>query len=114
MSEEWSAKSPLVRRTYSTPVGSVWTEERREPGVGQWHAQRSWRDVSPWQTARMIKGPDDYAVVKYMVENYNVKLDRIYLVGYSMGVQIVAVTAAKFPHVFAAVLDNKGPTDHDL
>jgi dienelactone hydrolase len=52
--------------------------------------------------------------VKYMVENYNVKLDRIYLVGYSMGGQGTVVTAAKFPHVFAAVLDNKGPTDMDL
>ena len=64
-----SSGSPVVRRTYSTPVGSVWMEERREPGVGQWHAQRSWRDVSPWQTARLIKGPEDYAVVQYIVEN---------------------------------------------
>ena len=59
----------LARRTYSTPVGTVWLEERSEPGVGQWHARRSWRDVSPWQTSRLIKGPDDYKVVKYMVEN---------------------------------------------
>ena len=63
------AGQTLIRRTYSTPVGTVWTEEKREPGVGQWHAQRSWRDVSPWQTARLIKGPEDYAVAKYMVEN---------------------------------------------
>ena len=64
-----SSGASVVRRTYATPAGSVWTEERREPGVGQWHAQRSWRDVSPWQTARLIKGPEDYAVVQYMVEN---------------------------------------------
>ena len=64
-----SAGPGLVRRTYSTPVGTVWLEERREPGVGQWHGQRSWRDVSPWQTARLIKGPEDYAVVKYIVEH---------------------------------------------
>jgi hypothetical protein len=64
-----SPGSSVVRRTYTTPVGSVWIEEQREPGVGQWHAQRSWRDVSPWQTARLIKGPEDYAAVKYMVEN---------------------------------------------
>jgi dienelactone hydrolase len=49
--------------------------------------------------------------VKYMVENYNVKLDQIYLVGYSMGGQLGAVAAAKFPHLFAATLDNKSPTD---
>ena len=59
----------MVRRTYSTPVGTVWTEEKREPGVGQWHGQRSWRDVSPWTTSRLIKDPEDYAVVQYMVEH---------------------------------------------
>ena len=59
----------VVRRTYSTPVGSVYLDERREPGVGQWHASRSWRDVNPWQTSRLIKGPEDYEVVKYMVEH---------------------------------------------
>ena len=59
----------IARRTYSTPLGSVYQDERREPGVGQWHAQRSWRDVSPWQTSRLIKGPKDYAVVKFMVEH---------------------------------------------
>jgi hypothetical protein len=64
-----SSGQTVVRRTYKTPVGTVWTEEKRQPGVGQWHAQRSWRDVSPWQTARLIKGPEDYPVVKYMVEH---------------------------------------------
>jgi len=71
ITERQSASSGLsvVRRTYSTPVGTAWIEERREPGVGQWHGRRSWRDVSPWQTERLIKGPEDYPVVKYMVEN---------------------------------------------
>ena len=64
-----SSSQTVVRRTYSTPVGSVWLEERLEPGTGQWHGRRSWRDVSPWQTARLIKEPEDYAIVKYMVEN---------------------------------------------
>jgi len=64
-----SSGRTLVRRTYSTPVGTVWLEERREPGVGQWHAQRSWKNVVPWQTERLIKQPEDYEVVKYMVEN---------------------------------------------
>ena len=68
-SQSTGAGPSLIRRTYSTPIGSVWTEEKREPGVGQWHGQRSWRDVSPWQTARLIKGPEDYPVVKYMVES---------------------------------------------
>lgn len=58
-----------VRRSYSTPVGSVYLDEKREPGVGQWHAQRSWKDVQPWAKSRLIKQPEDYEVVKYMVEN---------------------------------------------
>jgi hypothetical protein len=58
-----------VRRTYTTPVGSVWVEELSEPGVGRWHPGRSWRDVSPWQTRRLIQGPEDYPVVQYMVEH---------------------------------------------
>jgi hypothetical protein len=64
-----SAGQSMVRRTYTTPVGTVWTEEKRESGVGQWHGQRSWRDISPWMTSRLIKGPEDYAVVQYMVEH---------------------------------------------
>lgn len=58
-----------VRITYSTPVGSVYMDERRDPGVGQWHAMRSWKDVAPWQTSRLLKEPEDYEVVKYLVEN---------------------------------------------
>ncbi len=64
-----SSGQTLVQRTFSTPVGTVSLVEKREPGVGQWHAQRSLRDVSPWQTERLIKEPEDYRVVKYMVEN---------------------------------------------
>ena len=64
-----SGAKPVRRRTYKTPVGSVYTEDIREPGVGQWHGQRSWRDISPWTTSRMIKGPKDYRVVKWMVEH---------------------------------------------
>jgi hypothetical protein len=59
----------ILRRTYSTPVGSIYLDEKRDPGVEQWHALRSWRDVSPWQTERLIKGPEDYKVLKYIVEN---------------------------------------------
>jgi hypothetical protein len=60
---------------YSTPLGSVYQEEKREPGVGQWHGRRSWRDVTPWQTSRLIKGVDDYEVVQYMVEHTEYRPD---------------------------------------
>ena len=58
-----------LRRTYFTPVGSVDLDEKREPGVEQWHALRSWRDVEPWQKSHLIKKPEDYEIVKYMVEH---------------------------------------------
>jgi hypothetical protein len=60
---------PLFRRTYTTPIGSVYEEERREPGVGLWHGSRSWKSILPWVTSRLIKRPEDYSVVKYIVEH---------------------------------------------
>ncbi len=59
----------VYRRTYSTPVGTVYLDERRDPGSGEWHGMRSWKDVQPWQTQRLIKKPEDYEVIKYIVEN---------------------------------------------
>ncbi len=64
-----SSGEVVLRRTFSTPVGSVYLDEKRGIGAGQWHQLQSWRDVSPWQLERLIKGPEDYKVVKYMVEN---------------------------------------------
>ncbi len=65
----------VIRRTYTTPLGSVYEDEWREPGVGQWHADRSWRDVTPWLASHLIKRPEDYAVVKYIVENTEYEAD---------------------------------------
>ena len=65
----------VIRRTYSTPVGSVFEDEWRDAGVGQWHANRSWRDVTPWLKSRMLKGPDDYKVVKFIVEHTEYEAD---------------------------------------
>jgi hypothetical protein len=59
----------IFRITYTTPLGSVYIDEKRDPGVGQWHAMRSWKDVSPWQLSRLIKVPEDYEIVKYVVDN---------------------------------------------
>ena len=54
----------VVRRTYTTPVGSVYLDEKREAGSGSWHADLGWTGMSPWLTARLIKEPEDYEVVK--------------------------------------------------
>jgi len=64
-----SADGTRTRTTWKTPVGSVYFEEVADPGVGQWHARRSWNDVSPRQTVHPIKEPADYEVVKYIFEN---------------------------------------------
>jgi hypothetical protein len=60
---------PVIRRTFSTPLGSVYEDEFREPGTGQWKLMRSWRGQQAWITQRLIKGPEDYRVVKYIVEH---------------------------------------------
>ena len=65
----------LFRRTYKTPVGAVSEVEKRYPGTGLWHGQRSWKDITPWKTEHLIKGPEDYAVVKYIVQNTEYEAD---------------------------------------
>ena len=65
----------LWETTYSTPVGEASVVELREPGVGQWHGNRSWRDVTPWHVERLIKEPEDYAVVQWMVEHSSYAAD---------------------------------------
>lgn len=59
----------VLRRTFKTPVGTVYLDEKREPGTGQWHGDRSWKDKSPCCTDPPIKGPEDYQVLKYIVEH---------------------------------------------
>lgn len=49
--------------------------------------------------------------IQYVRSRYNVDANRIYLSGLSMGGQIALVTAAKNPGLFAAVVDDRGPTD---
>ena len=63
----------VYRRTYSTPVGSIYLDEMRDLGTGEWHGMRSWKDVTPWQTQRLIKQPEDYQVLKYIVEHTEYK-----------------------------------------
>jgi hypothetical protein len=67
--QEVTSGEQFIHRTYSTPVGEIFVEEKRNTGVEQWHALRSWADVQPWQVSRAIKGPEDYKVLKYMIEN---------------------------------------------
>ncbi len=71
ITEQWLKKDgqTVYHRVFSTPVGTVYQDEMRAPGTGQWHGMRGWNDITPWQTERLIKGPEDYPVVKYIVEH---------------------------------------------
>ncbi len=57
-----SSGGVVIRRTYSTPVGSVYLDEKRV-------LLQSWQGIAPWPIERLIKGPEDYKVLRYMVEN---------------------------------------------
>lgn len=80
---------------------------------GSWPATASPQPSPPGAYAyASLEGQYDIVgAVKYMIDHYNVDSQRIYLAGYSMGAQTATVTAAKNPHIFAAVFDNKGPSD---
>jgi hypothetical protein len=71
ITEQWLKKDgqTVYHRVFSTPVGTVYQDEMRAPGTGQWHGMRGWDDITPWCTARLIKEPEDYKVVKYIVEH---------------------------------------------
>lgn len=50
-------------------------------------------------------------IVNYMQANYSVDPARIYLIGYSMGGLTAMTTAAKWPHLFAAVVADSSPSN---
>jgi hypothetical protein len=64
-----SIESSSIKIEYNTKVGSVNELCKKEPGVGEWKGNRSWRDVTPWIVKRRITSPEEYDVVKFMVED---------------------------------------------
>jgi len=63
------------------------------------------------RTASLATQHDIVDAVKLMVERFEVDTGRIYLSGFSAGGGVAATVAAKYPHLFAAVVDWIGPTD---
>jgi pimeloyl-ACP methyl ester carboxylesterase len=55
---------------------------------------------------------DVMSLVSYMRAHYNVDPSRIYIAGFSTGAGTAATIAAKYPDVFAGVVDYAGPTDY--
>jgi len=50
-------------------------------------------------------------ITNHVTTTYSVDTSRIYLVGHSMGGLTALLTAARWPHVFAGVVSDSGPTD---
>ncbi len=55
---------------------------------------------------------DVMSLLGYMQDHYNVDSSRIYIAGFSVGGGIAATVAAKYPDVFAGVVDYAGPTNY--
>ena len=62
----------IVRR-YDTPVGSVFERLRVGVGYGQACFGRDWKGMQPIRTSFMVKGLEDYRVLKFIAENLHFK-----------------------------------------
>jgi poly(3-hydroxybutyrate) depolymerase len=63
------------------------------------------------RTASLATQHDVIDAIEHMVKRFAVDVERIYMSGFSAGGGVAATVAAKYPHVFAAVVDWIGPTD---
>ena len=60
----------IVRRTDTTPVGTVSEDEFREPGTGQWKTNWNWPSATPWLTAHPDhRSPRNTRLAKYIEEH---------------------------------------------
>ncbi len=66
---------PTIRRTFTTPIGSIYEDERREAGTYQWKLDRSYLDQTPWLSSRRVKEPEDYKVLQFIAEHTEYKAD---------------------------------------
>lgn len=71
VTERWSPstgeQNTIVE--YRTALGTLTERVRKEPGVGKWKEQGSWKDVSPWTVERRIRKLEDYDVAKFLAED---------------------------------------------
>jgi poly(3-hydroxybutyrate) depolymerase len=83
--------------------------------------ERGWLLLSPnlrnlfgevrGRTASLENQHDIIDAIQYMKAHFAVDTNRIYISGFSTGGGVAATVAAKYPHLFAAVVDWAGPTD---
>ena len=69
------------------------------------------RPPSEHPLASRASQQDVLDTIHWVQQRYNVDPSRIYLTGQSLGGQIAVVTAAKNQGLFAAVVDDRGPTE---
>ena len=130
-----SVPTPLViALPNSTPSTGVWTcydFEAKEDGLKRYTIRANeigWLlaslDLPSWYcseaTPFAAKSPslavqhDVINLVIYVASHYNVDRTRIYIAGFSAGGGMAATIAAKYPDVFAGVVDYAGPTDYGV
>jgi len=63
----------LMIRTYKTPIGSVTEALRVGIGYGQAVLGRDWQGVIPRRKQFLVRKPEDYKVLKFIVENLHYK-----------------------------------------
>ena len=62
-----------VITTYDTPIGSLTEVMRVGVGYGQALFGRDWRGIQPLRTQYLVKKPEDYRVLKFVIENTHYK-----------------------------------------
>jgi hypothetical protein len=119
----------LPNSTPSTPVWTCFDYETKEDGLKRYAIRANemgWLlaslDPHSWTcsnaTPFAAKSPaldvqhDVINLVNHVCSHYNVDRTRIYIAGFSAGGGMAATIAAKYPDVFAGLVDYAGPTDY--
>lgn len=63
----------ILTRTYSTPVGSITERLKFGVGYGQGRYGRDWKGMQPRRIEFAVKNPEDYDVLRFIVENTHYK-----------------------------------------
>lgn len=119
----------LPNSTPSTPVWTCYDFEAKEDGLKRYAIRandmgwllasldlHSWycSEATPFaaKSASLLVQHDVVNLVNDLCTRYNVDRTRIYIAGFSAGGGMAATIAAKYPDVFAGVVDYAGPTDY--
>ena len=105
----WLLASPELHGSW--PIPDACYEDPIDPNECPFEDKKLLTEPGAYAYASLESQYDTIGILKYMLSHYNVDPNRIYLAGSSMGAQLDTIVAAKYPHIFAAVFDNKGPSN---